>query len=715
MRRATQLTSQILALVGSVAFLVACSRSSERVLDPPSLSPVTDDTTLQQAAEADRPAVQDILLITIDTLRADALGFSGNISVATPNLDRLAAEGWVFDRAHAHNVVTLPSHANILTGRLPFEHGIRDNSGFRLPAGTITAASVLKQAGFATGAFIGAAPLDVRYGLGKGFDVYDDDYPKGSESTSFNMPERRGDEVIDRAVAWWSEMAGRRRFLWVHLFDPHAPYLPAADFAARHRDQPYLGEVEAVDSYLGRLLEPIWQQADALVVFTADHGEALGDHGESSHGLFAYESTLRVPLVLWRKGLLPRKSALSARHIDLLPTMLSAAGVELPDGLAGRPLWDPSEDSLSVPTYFESLSPTLSQGWAPLRGILSRDYKLIELPIPELYDLAADPQESRNLYAAMPEVAGQLAELLPAEPSWPPQRDEVTVEEIEALQAIGYVTGPGSSKSLFGPEDDPKNLVHLDRKVHQVVDLYHSGRLQEALEVGRGIIEERPDMGAAYPYVAQVLLELGRNAAAISLMQRARALGIASDSLLRQLGLSLAEAGFYEQAVELLEPYQGSDDPAFLLALAEVLSEAGRQDEAEQLLARVLAGDADDPVGHQQLALVHLRRQLWEEAAASAGTALRLNSRLDLAWNYLGTALYNLGQPREALEAWDRALAIVPNNPDVLYNVSVVAADLGDLERARRALEVFVAIAPPDRYGVDIEAAQIRLQELVDK
>ncbi|MBV8199911.1 MAG: sulfatase, partial [Acidobacteria bacterium] len=250
------------------------------------------------------PAPLDLLLITIDTLRADAPGFGGRRPSPTPLLDRLAAGGRVFTAAHAHNVVTLPSHTNILTGLYPFQHGVRDNEGFRVPAGVPTLATVLHAAGYATGAFVGAYPLDSWFGLNRGFDVYDDHYPKGSHPDQFLFAERKGDKVVPPALAWWQGPRGRRRFMWAHLFDPHAPYEPAEPYASRFPGNPYLGEVAAADGYLAPLLEPFLAGAEtpALIVVTGDHGESLGEHGEETHGLFAYESTLHVPLLLWGPG-----------------------------------------------------------------------------------------------------------------------------------------------------------------------------------------------------------------------------------------------------------------------------------------------------------------------------------------------------------------------------------------------------------------------------
>ena len=284
------------------------------------------------------PPHPDILLITIDTLRADALGFSGNTRVSTPTLDRLAAQGLVFTQAHAHNVVTLPSHVNILTGLYPYQHGVRDNTGFRVSPDTPTLATWLHERGYTTGAFVGAFPLDSRFGLARGFDTYDDRYPKGKTPLDFEMPERPASEVVSAALKWYAQNTGHPRFLWVHLYDCHAPYRPPEPFASQYRGEPYLGEVAGVDAALAPLLDPILSghAPPTLIVMTADHGEALGDHGEQTHGLFAYEATLHIPLIVWLPNTVtPGRSGLPARHIDVAPTILAAAGIPQPPALGG--------------------------------------------------------------------------------------------------------------------------------------------------------------------------------------------------------------------------------------------------------------------------------------------------------------------------------------------------------------------------------------------
>ncbi len=665
-----------------------------------------------------RPAAapsRDIVLITIDTFRADAPGFAGHQKAQTPLLDRLAAQGRVFTNAHAHNVVTLPSHTNILTGLYPFQHGVRDNSGFRLAAKIPTLATVLRGAGYATGAFVGAFPLDSQFGLDHGFDVYDDHYPKGSNDTEFIFPERRGDEVVGLALAWWRAQKGKPRFLWVHLYDPHAPYEPPEPFASRFKDNAYLGEVAAADSFLAPLLGPFLdgREKPALVVVTGDHGESLGEHGEQTHGLFAYEATLKVPLVIWGRGVPPGRDGRSARHVDIFPTVLQAAGVAAAPGprRPGRSLLAPPGDAGD--SYFESLSTTLNRGWAPLRGLLRGGTKFIALPLPEVYDLPKDPREKENRFEAERQAARGVFAALPKESAWPPRREDLSPGDAARLQSLGYVSGSAAARDNYGPEDDPKRLIGLDQKVHDVIDFYMRGKVEDSVRLGREIVRERPTMPLGYSLLAQSLLQAGRNQEALEVMLKARGLGAVSDALLRQLGLTLSEMGRPAEAVDVLKPLaEKLDDPQSLNAYALALSEAGRQKEAFGVLQRVLANDADNPKTYEQLGLVELRLGHWTQARDRSRQALKLNPRLPLAWNDLGVALFQLGAKGEGIDAWQKAVDLQPDLWDALWNLGTQAAALGRTEQARKALERFAAGAPPARYGPDIEKARAFLRQV---
>jgi arylsulfatase A-like enzyme/Flp pilus assembly protein TadD len=674
-----------------------------------------------RSAPVANAAGADVLLVTIDTLRADAVGFAGGFGggfsgdgrrAETPVLDRLAAAGRVYTDAHAHNVVTLPSHTNILTGRYPWQHGVRDNSGFVLPPSVPTLAALLKRDGYATGAFVAAYPLDAGYGLNQGFDVYDDRFPRGSRPDDFVMAERRGDQVVAPALAWWNAHRGKRRFLWVHLYDPHSAYDPPEPFRSRFRDNPYLGEVAAADSFLAPLLGPLLdgREPPALVVVTADHGEALGEHGELTHGLFAYEATLKVPLVVWGPGVETGRDDRPARHVDIVPTVLGALGAAPPEGLPGRSLLAPPDPAQTA--YFESLTTNLNRGWAPLRGVLRERKKYIDLPLPELYDLGRDPGETANLFAEERRTARALAGELPAESVWPPPKGTVSPEQEARLRSLGYSVGSSGEKTAWTAADDPKNLVEVDRKIHRTVELYSLRRYAEAAAVAREILAERPDLTEAAEHLALALRQLERHEEAIAVLRDALARAPGRDTLRRQLGMALAEAGHPAEAVEALQPLAAGGDAATLNALGIALSDAGRHGEALPVLTEAARKFPNDPKAHENLGIVALRLERPAEARDHLRRALAINPELPIAWNTLGVALYQLEGPAAALDAWQRSVTLDPGQFDALYNLGLVALEARRPAEARQALAQFVATAPPQRFAGEIQRARQLLAQM---
>jgi arylsulfatase A-like enzyme/Flp pilus assembly protein TadD len=657
------------------------------------------------APSSSRP---DVLLVTIDTLRADAVGFAGKQRVETPVLDRLAARGVVFRNAHAHNVVTLPSHANILTGLLPYQHGIRDNTGFRLDPSTPTLATMLKEKGYATAAFVGAFPLDSRFGLERGFDVYDDRYPRGRTPLDFEMPERPASEVVTAALAWWRQKRSVPRFLWVHLYDPHAPYRPPPPFAERYRSNEYLGEVAATDAALAPLLDPISSATapPALVIVTSDHGEALGDHGEETHGLFAYEATLHVPLVVCFPGkVAARTSSEFVRHVDIAPTVLDAVGVAKPAALTGESLLTASKSPRE--TYFEAFSTALNRGWAPLRGWIADGTKYVDLPVPELYDLAADPAESRNLAAERPDVLRRLARSLPAESELGhANRSRAASEEVARLRNLGYLSGSAAVKKRYTAEDDPKKLVSIDRRLHESVDLYQRGKLPEAIRIARAVLRERPGMEAGYENLGFLLRRADQNLEALRVYGDAVARGVASEELKAHFALALSEMGRSPEALSLLLPLAGSSDPETLNALGIALSDSGRSAEAAKAFERALALDPDFGQAVQNLGIVRLRADDAAGARDLFLKAIAMDDKLPRAWNGLGVALARLGDDRGAMDAWNRAVALDPALYDALFNIGLTAGKQGMRREAQAALQRFVATAPPVSYRADIARAR---------
>ena len=653
------------------------------------------------AADSTAPA-ENLILVTLDTLRADAVGRVVDGRPVTPLLDRIAADGRSWTRAHAHSVMTLPSHANLLTGRLPFQHGVRSNAGFRVPEGETTLAEILQAEGFATAAFVAAFPLDARFGLAQGFDVYDDSYPEGGSSTDFATPERPASEVVAGALDWWRRHEGERRFLWVHLFEPHAPYEPSPPFADLWSADPYLGEAATADDALRPLLEPLLDERDSstLVAVTADHGEALGEHGEETHGLFAYEEVLAVPLLMRGPGVAPGADDRPAGHVDLVPTLLARLGVETPDGLPGRDLLA-ADPPPPAPLYFEAVDSYYNRRWAPLRGVLAGDLKAIELPIPELYDLAADPAEEENLFDERRSGFRDLLASGPSDEPWPPasRGDAAPDEEVaRKLTALGYVTGGGEgSRRTFGPEDDPKRLVELDRDLHRLIDRYQRGEHDEAIRIGRSLIERRPDLAVAAYFVSQAQLEAGRPADALSTLAAARDRGGSYPAANRQLALLLLQAGRAEEARRVAaEQADATPDPDSLAVLALAEAAVGDRAGARETLQRALEADPENPTAREHLALLALEEEAWKEAEDQARLALDANPDLPRAWNYLGVARSGQGDAAGALAAWERALALDPANFDVTHNLAVVAVRRGEIDRGVRALRSFVAASRPD-------------------
>lgn len=663
----------------------------------------------KEAASDLKAAQRDVILITIDTLRADSLGFAGKTDVKTPFLDSLAARGVVFMNAHAHNVITLPSHVNILTGLYPFQHGVRENAGFTLDPKTPTVATLLKPLGYTTGAFVGAFPLDARFGLNQGFDTYDDNYGKGESSVDFIVPERRADAVLKAATTWWGSHDHEKRFMWVHLYDPHAPYQPPEPFQSEYRGKEYLGEIAYVDSQLAAQLGPILQaDPDALVILTGDHGEALGDHGELTHGLFAYESTLKIPLIVAGAGVTHRVENGYVRHVDIVPTILAAIGAKAPSNLRGAPL---TASIGSRDSYFESLSASLNRGWAPLTGVIHNSEKYIDLPIPELYDLPRDPKETNNLREERRrdvEAARVLLEPMKSDPG----TRSVDADTVAKLRSLGYISGSGGAKKNFTEADDPKNLVALDNKMHEAIDAFERHQPQRGLELAHEVVTERPGMIAGREIYAFMLRENEHVPEAIEQLEMIVRDPTSNSDNLESLALLYCETGHPEKALALLQPHASSKDPDLLNAYGVAFLDLGRFADGDRVFQSVLTIDPGNAPALQNLGISAMRRGDRVVATNYLTRALALNPRLPNALNTLGVAYAEGGQLAEAVDYWNRAVAVDPRQYDALFNIALVETRAGHREEAKRALSQFIHTAPRERYGSDIDKAAQALASL---
>jgi choline-sulfatase len=553
---------------------------------------------------------RNLILITIDTLRADRVGTYGYPSARTPRIDALAAKGVKFDAAYATAPITLTSHASLLSGLYPPGHGARHN-GMAVQSNTPTLATILSGAGFATGGFVGAFPLDRRFGLNRGFGTYGDRMPRGDRGLVSN--ERPGRVVVDEALQWLNAQKGRRVFLWVHLFEPHAPY--GDPRTGRSGADRYDDEVAETDVQVGRIVDALGADAAAsLIVVASDHGEAFGEHGEITHSLFVYDTTLRVPVIMNGAGIPPSVVNPPISLVDVVPTVLPLLGLKGPsgDGIDLGPAMRGAAIS-DRELYAESFAPLFDFGWSPLRTIRSRGFKFIEAPRAELYELSRDPGEALNLAA---EQGPRVAELRDRVERYPPPAIDKTATDPEALarlQALGYLSGRGSTTA--GVRPDPKDRRDVAERMARVASGELDGPvLQDALEQ---ILREDPRNPQANLRLGYLLIESKNCSAARPYLTAAIAGHVPGVDA--HLGLALCSAAarrFGEAAATLktaarLEP----QNPVVLANLGIVLSDDGRHGEGIRPLQRALEIDPDFDEARFNLARVFARDGRRADAA----------------------------------------------------------------------------------------------------
>ncbi len=589
----------------------------------------------------------NVLLITIDTLRFDRVSIYSNKFVRTPYIDELARQATVFLNAYAHDPLTRPSHTNILTGMSPFYHGISDNPGFRLEGEYLTLAEYLKKFGYKTAAFIGAFVLDSRFGLDQGFDVYNDSLAE-QEIFQMDFVERRAEQVIKPAIEWLSG-AKKKWFCWVHLFDPHDPYDPPEPYRHLYKHDLYSGEVAYVDAQLGLFFSFLRKKGlmeNTIIVLTSDHGEALGEKGELHHGFFAYNNTLRVPLILYIPGVEPRVVETNACHLDLFPTVCDALGLPVPEHLQGEsllPLLEGKERQKKL-IYFESMAPHFSLDAAPLAGFIEDNLKFIDLPLKEVYDLKADPNEEVDLSrtADLTLLTKKLETLKKSlKGSGPASKPNSQKEEIRPLlESLGYVASQPSERKTWGVKDDPKALMPLVVQTRLALEEFKEGKTESALKKLNNVILIRPSYISAICNLASAYFLLGRREEALATLERGLDKNPGNLQLTGRLGIMLVMSKRFAEAIDPLEfaCREDENNPDYLNYLGMAYMGTGELEQAKEKFKKVLELDptfvpAWNNLGYLNLTyFVHKKEEKYlDQAIENFDHALKNNPRLETA------------------------------------------------------------------------------------
>jgi arylsulfatase A-like enzyme/Flp pilus assembly protein TadD len=675
-----------------------------------------------------------VVIVTFDTTRYDRFGFTGDSGARTPTVDALAARGLAFDHAYAAVALTLPSHTTIMSGVPPLSHGVHNNGRFQVPESLETLAERLAAAGFETAAFVSAFVLDSRFRLDQGFEVYGDDTLATGDLLDFSVPSRPGEEVTDEALAWLEQRESVRPFmLWAHYYDPHLPYQDRPSFDAL-RD-PYAAEIAYADAQLARLLAGVERSAggrDTLVVFTSDHGEAFGEHGEPTHGVLAYDATLHVPLVLAGPGV-PRgvRSGVLVRHADIVPTLLRLVGLPVPEDLPGRDLVQAAgrggqggdDDVFGT---FESRGPHFELGWAEIQGVRTRRWKFTAAPEPqELYDVLADPRELRNRIGVEPEVHQQMEEIYRqvqrtlAGPAHSAAIADLAPEEEERLATLGYVAAPRKISVEVAP--DPRPLVRVWYWIEGARALAQAGSWERAIETLETLKHSRSVKSVVLRTLAPLYEVLGRYDAAEAAYREYIELTGAQEAHLALARVALSD-GAPQRALDSLDAFSARG-PAVEFLRSRALMRLGRVEEAragvdaafsipgsgnarlhqraalvvdvapleggEEELRALLAEAPDDPLLESWLGYylaVWGEPEQREEARGLLESAVAASAESPQIQSNLGWGAHLLGYPEIALAGLERALELDSGRLQDRARLGLVLAQAGDADGAEEAL-----------------------------
>ena len=668
-------------------------------------------SSLRRASPSGRP---NVLLVTIDTLRADHVGCYGYRNASTPTIDAVAARGVRFETAVAHAPLTGPSHASILTGQIPLGHGFRNNSGFTLSPRVKTAAEQFRETGYRTAAFVSGFPLDRRFGFDRGFETYDDHLPKGNDLRRTPYVERFADATTDAALRWFTSATSAVTapwFVWVHYYDPHAPYEPPGDLAEQYREAPYDGEIAFVDRQLARLLKALDagnEAARTVVLVTADHGESLGEHGEGTHGIFLYDATIRVPWVMAGPQIpAGRVSRTVARSIDVLPTLADYAGLAGGRDVDGRSLRAAADgqEMSDAPAYIESLYPELELGWAPLHAWRTAGLKFIMAPHPELYDLANDASETKNRIeqerSRAADLGRRLEEALRRAPP-PVEAHSVDPDAAERLRALGYASGGRASRPAGTTLRDPKDGIHLLPRLNRGMSAART-EPEVAVRELSAVLHEDPGLAMARRTRAVAHAAAGHHDLAIADLRALDKEGQLTPEDAVVLGDNLASAGRLEEATLVLER-AARENPTFvqpLISLAEVRIRERKYDEASALCEKVLGLVPDQIEALRRLGDLALLKEDLPTAAGRYGRILALDPGDVSAATNLGVVRMRTGSSDQAIQLFRRAIEREPKNAEALLYLAGALASSGRSAEALPYFERALDAGPPSTMALN--------------
>jgi len=648
----------------------------------------------------------NIILFTIDTLRADHLECYGYDRVKTPNINQLASEGILFEHSIAQAPLTLPSHSSIFTGTHPFYHGMRDNGGFYLEEKHITLAEVLKTKGYSTGAFVGAFVLDSRWGLDQGFDYYYDNFdPTKYKTVSLDSVQRRGDEVLSEACKWLEKNSQDKFFAWIHLYDPHTPYNPPEPYKTQYNGRRfglYDGEIAYVDLLMGdfrNFMEEKNLLDKTLIILTGDHGESLGEHKESAHGFFIYDSDIRVPLIIrfpenkFQGSLITNQ----VRSIDIMPTILNMIGGRSPESVQGEsilPLILGKQGGEAFSAYSETYWPRYHYGWSELKSLRKGQYKFIDAPKPELYDILEDPGELNNLVNKKAALGHEMKRELEA------LIDRYSVEGIEEagpkkidndslvkLQALGYIGSFRASSKQKGEKlADPKDRVELYNEIKLAQFLVTEEKMDQAEKKIKDVLNKDPSVLEARYILGNIYSKQKKYDEAIE--EYKKALEVDPEYYESIFGIALAykKSGKDDEAIvgfkRLIEIDPKDTKP--LLHLGNIYEEQGELDAAMRYLKSAVTIDPEVPVFHNNLGALYLKKKMYDLAEKEIKTALSIERSIPLF-----NAHFNMALLHEARGDFD--LAVVeykkeqetsPFNYKPDFNLGLLYAKAKELEKA---------------------------------